>query len=450
MSVAWTSGGSLSSVIIDSLAFPTALYAADGKLEYANTQFNTMWAALVPDADAKQHHWLDTLMAFLHLPAQMERTDGFADYSSPAGMIAEFALKPLATGGWTLSARDVTSQRRSENEAERTQKVALIALADLAEHRDTDTGEHFLRVARLTYEVSRCLKARGAYDDIIDMEFLRHIGVASILHDVGKVSIPDAILLKPGRLTPEERAIMQCHAASGGALLRKAETMLAGSIHFRLAAEIAECHHERWNGSGYPHGLSGGAIPLAARIVAAADVYDALTSERPYKAAWDQERVLFYLREQSGTEFDPLVVEALLQVLDARLSANTILWTQNMSVGIDAIDHDHRVLLALVNQISSPENRGDQTAVEFVLDELLGYTALHFSREEALLEQAGYPDLENHRRIHRAMIEEVREMQCRQMVAFTPRLGDDLHRFLGNWLTSHILGEDQCYVPYMA
>lgn len=344
---------------------------------------------------------------------------------------------------------DALSPSAAERKAERTQKVALIALADLAENRDTDTGEHILRVARLTHEITRHLAESKAHPAVLTDDFLRNAGLASILHDVGKVAIPDSILLKPGPLTPEERSLMEMHAVRGAVVLRKAAAMLAGSVQFEMAAEIAEFHHERWDGNGYPHGLHGENIPLAARIVAAADVYDALISDRPYKKAWPEPRALEYMLEQAGAHFDPLVVEALAAVLDTRSQARTIPWTAAMSVGDEMIDHDHRILLALVNQASSPGTREDPIAIEFVLDELLGYTALHFAREEALMERIGFPDLAEHRTIHQQMLDEVRQLQQR-LVSFTPHLGDDLTQFLGDWLTRHILVEDLRYSPFLS
>lgn len=437
------------SALLDSLAHPVAVYGSDGRLTHANAPFRTLWARLVSSGEAADLcASIDAVTAFLGLPRDGGPPGVFHDHPSPGGVIGAFALAPLDGGGWTLSAQDVTDQRRDGRSAERSQKIALVALADLAEHRDNDTGEHVLRVARMTHEIARHLWASGCRAEGLDEEMLRHVGVASILHDVGKVSIPDTILLKPGLLTPEERAVMETHAASGGAILRKADTMLAGSAQFRIAAAIAESHHERWDGAGYPNGLAGEAIPLAARIVAAADVYDALSSRRPYKEPWPTERVLAHMREQSGTHFDPLVVDALLEVVKARASARTIEWTAEMETGIPAVDSDHRVLLALVNQIADEGNKGDPTAVEFVLDELLGYSALHFAREEEFLARAGYPDLEEHRRVHEALLDTVRGLQ-RRMVAFTPGLGEELHRFLGDWLTNHIQGEDQAYVPYV-
>lgn len=434
--------------LLDALAHPVAVYGPDGRLAHANQRFRDLWAGLVGPDDRGRFEGLGAVTAFLGLPRVGGPPGMFYDHAGPGGMVAAFALAPSAAGGWVLSAQDVTGQRRDERKAERSQKIALVALADLAEHRDNDTGEHVLRVARLTHEIARRLWSTGRDGGGIDDDFLRHVGVASILHDVGKVSIPDAILLKPGPLTADERAAMETHAAAGAALLHKADAMLAGSAQFRHAAVIAEHHHERWDGTGYPAGLAGAAIPLAARIVAAADVFDALSSRRPYKEPWPQDRVLAHMREQAGRHFDPAVVDALLEVVTARAAARTIQWTAEMETGIPLIDGDHRVLLALVNQIADPENQGDRTAVEFVLDELVGYAARHVAREEDLLARAGYPDLEEHRRVHRTLLEEVRGLQ-RRMAAFTPVLGGELHRFLGHWLTSHILGEDMTYVPYL-
>lgn len=336
----------------------------------------------------------------------------------------------------------------AERKAERTQKVALIALADLAENRDTDTGEHILRVARLTHEITRHLAESRQCGGQLDGDFRRNVGLASILHDVGKVAVPDSILLKPGPLTPEERRQMETHTLRGAAVLRKAAAMLAGSVQFEMAAEIAEFHHERWDGNGYPHGLGGEGIPLSARIVAAADVYDALVSDRPYKKAWSETLALDHMQGQAGAHFDPLVTGALATMLEARSQARTIPWTVGMSVGDDKIDHDHRILLALVNQASSPGTSDDPIAIEFVLDELLGYTAQHFAREEALMDRIGFTDLAEHRHVHQQMLAEVRQLQQR-LDASAPHVGEELTLFLGDWLTRHILVEDLRYAPLL-
>ena len=133
---------------------------------------------------------------------------------------------------------------------------------------------------------------------------------ASPMHDVGKIGIPDAILLKPGKLTPEEWEVMKTHTTVGASMLSGSSAPLV-----KLAEKIALTHHEKWNGTGYPHGLAGADIPLAGRIVAVCDVFDALMSDRPYKKAWELERALDVLKADSGSHFDPDCVEAFFQVL---------------------------------------------------------------------------------------------------------------------------------------
>jgi putative two-component system response regulator len=132
---------------------------------------------------------------------------------------------------------------------------------------------------------------------------------AAPLHDVGKIAIPDGILLKPGRLTPDEFEVMKTHARIGAEILSGGKSAL-----MTTAEAIARAHHERWDGGGYPDGLAGAAIPLVARIVAVADFYDALTSDRPYRAAWPRERVLAEIERGMGTHFDPLVASAFLRI----------------------------------------------------------------------------------------------------------------------------------------
>lgn len=356
-----------------------------------------------------------------------------------------------AEEGWSLTACSRLEQVRMQSQANRAQKVALVALADLAEYRDCDTGEHVLRVARMTHEIARTLKERGRYLDELDDDFLHNIGLASILHDVGKVGVPDSVLLKPARLNAEERVVMERHAHTGGTILAKAERMLVGSRRFKLASEIAGGHHECWDGTGYPNRLRAEEIPLAARIVAVADVYDALTSKRPYKEPWPQEEAVAFVTGRSGSQFDPLVVAAFLDVLAMRARAAVVEWSESIAIGEPMVDHDHRILLALINQIASPENRNDAAAVEFVLDELVNYTNFHFQREEELMAAAGYPGLEEHRAIHRRLVAEVTELQQRFSDAGgSAAMGEDLSRYLVGWLTRHVMEEDKKYQSCVA
>jgi len=179
---------------------------------------------------------------------------------------------------------------------EREEEI-IFRLALAVEYRDSDTGDHTWRVARYSQIIAEEL---GLAPDVC-----RSLYLAAPLHDVGKVGVPDGILLKPGRLDPDEFAAVQTHTTIGQRILGGSASEL-----IRLAAEIAEAHHERWDGSGYPNGLAGTAIPLAARIVAVADVFDALTTQRPYKAAMSFEAALDSLRAESGRHFDPACVAA--------------------------------------------------------------------------------------------------------------------------------------------
>ena len=212
---------------------------------------------------------------------------------------------------------DITRRKLAETDLESTQRqllatrdVSVIALAKLAESRDPETGEHLERMRTYSQLLAEHLSRQGPYVDQIDESFLADLFRSSPLHDIGKVAIPDAILLKPGRLTPEEFKTMQAHAAIGAETLESALRHSGDGSFLRMAAGIARWHHERFDGSGYPDGLSGQNIPLAARIVALADVYDALTSVRVYKAAYDPRQARDMIIAASGTQFDPAIVDA--------------------------------------------------------------------------------------------------------------------------------------------
>ncbi len=196
------------------------------------------------------------------------------------------------------------------------QLATVHALGKLAEYKDEVTGEHVRRIGRWATAIARELLARGDCGGEADDQFCELIGLASMLHDVGKVAIPDQILRKPGKLHPEEMAQMREHAAIGGRILRDASGAVGGRSYLTMGAEIAESHHEKFDGSGYPLGLAGDAIPLSGRIVAVADVYDALLHRRPYKEAWEPAAVVDLIRAESGRHFDPRVVDAFVAVLE--------------------------------------------------------------------------------------------------------------------------------------
>jgi PAS domain S-box-containing protein len=223
-------------------------------------------------------------------------------------------------GGQVLAAaRDVTVQYEAEQQlenhahvleaavAERTRELedarakTLHRLALAAEYRDDDTFQHTERVGRTSARIATRLGLEA-----------KHVGIlrkAAPLHDVGKIGIPDCILLKPGKLTAQEFEVMKTHTRIGADLLEG-----SGSPVLQMATVIAENHHERWDGAGYPNGLAGEEIPLVGRIVAVADVFDALTHDRPYKSAWPLEQAIDEIRRGGGSQFDPRVVAAFLAV----------------------------------------------------------------------------------------------------------------------------------------
>jgi putative two-component system response regulator len=193
-----------------------------------------------------------------------------------------------------------------------TREVAIFALAKLAESRDPETGYHLERVRSYSRILAEQLATMPGYADQIDAEFVSLIYQTSPLHDIGKVAIPDAVLLNPGKLNAEEFAIMQKHAAFGAHTLDEALRRYPQARFLRIARDIALTHHERWNGKGYPNGLRGEEIPLAGRIVAVADVYDALTSVRRYKRAFEHSEARSILVRDSGSHFDPGIIDAFL------------------------------------------------------------------------------------------------------------------------------------------
>lgn len=233
----------------------------------------------------------------------------------------DFLTKPVDRHEFTprvqnmlrLRQAHLATRRRADELAERVREATaeicqreretIIRLARAAEFRDPETGTHIQRMARYSALIAARLgMTREAVEDIL---------LAAPMHDVGKLGIPDHILLKPGRLDADERETMKRHAAIGHDILKGSASRIV-----QLGATIALTHHEKFDGSGYPNGLAGTAIPIAGRVVAVADVFDAITSERPYKKAWPLDDALAFLREGRGHHFDPACVDAFLDSLD--------------------------------------------------------------------------------------------------------------------------------------
>ena len=208
------------------------------------------------------------------------------------------------------------NDNHSKTEAiSKMQNVLLITMADMVESRDSDTGAHVLKTAAYVRIILQGLKKNGYYAEKLSDKFMRDVEMSAPLHDVGKINIPDAILNKAGKLTPEEFEIMKTHTTAGKKILENAISSMEGDNYLKEARNMAAYHHERWDGKGYPEGLHGEVIPLSARVMAIADVFDALSSPRVYKPAFPFDEAVRIIREGAGTQFDPLCVEVFLESL---------------------------------------------------------------------------------------------------------------------------------------
>ena len=194
------------------------------------------------------------------------------------------------------------------------QSKIISSLANLVESKDGDTGQHVKRTSYYVEILANAIKNKEKYASICTDEYIENLVLASPLHDIGKIAISDSILCKPGKLTPEEFEIMKTHTTIGGETILKCMDGIEDDLFLNIARDVALYHHEKWNGSGYPTGLSYEQIPLSARIMAVADVFDALTQKRCYKDAYPAEKAFEILIRDSGTHFDPDLVEAFLSL----------------------------------------------------------------------------------------------------------------------------------------
>ncbi len=215
--------------------------------------------------------------------------------------------------------RDRTEKKKLEmdliesyKKLQNARAATILGLAKLAEYRDEGTGTHLERIREYAKRLAEEMARITRYNTIITPEYIEDIFQSSILHDIGKVGIPDAILLKPGRLNDEEFEVIKRHATMGGDAIAIIESRIEESTFLFMGKEIAYYHHEKWDGSGYPKGLKGEQIPLSARIVALADVYDALTTKRFYKEAYTHEKSKKIITDLKGSHFDPEMVDAFL------------------------------------------------------------------------------------------------------------------------------------------
>lgn len=233
------------------------------------------------------------------LKDEVDETTGFA-----VGGV-DYISKPVVPAVVRARVKNHLSLVKAD-ELKKTRLQIIQKLGRASEYKDNETGLHVMRMSHY----SRIIALAYGFSADMAEDLLN----AAPMHDIGKIGIPDSIMLKPGKLTDEEFAIMKRHPIIGAEILGESDSGL-----LQLARSVALYHHEKWDGSGYPHGLKGEAIPIEARIVALADVFDALTSKRPYKEAWSVEDALAYIRQQAGRHFDPRAVELLEQELPAIL-----------------------------------------------------------------------------------------------------------------------------------
>lgn len=196
------------------------------------------------------------------------------------------------------------------------QQDIIFSMANLIESRDGTTGEHVKRTSGYVNLLVERMQERGLYEEMLTNKYVDYLRKAAPLHDIGKIAVPDAVLQKPGKLTKEEYDMIQIHAEEGGRLIRENMSRIADQEFVEIACDMAACHHEKWGGGGYPKGLKGEEIPLSARILAIADVFDALVSERQYKKGMSLEQAFAILEQERGKTFEPELLDVFLEAED--------------------------------------------------------------------------------------------------------------------------------------
>ena len=258
----------------------------------------------------------------IFLTAMLEEADEAHGLSLGA---VDYITKPVSPALVKARVRNhIDLKRRTDHLAElveertrelaRTQEATIESLGTLAECRDPEGGAHIRRTRAYIRRLASHLLDKGLYSPPLDEALIEQIVKSSPLHDLGKIGVPDEILRKNGPLTIEEFAVMKTHTTLGHAAIVSAERRLGSNSFLRYAREIAETHHERWDGSGYPHGLAGEQIPLSGRLMAIADVYDALISRRVYKSPFPHSTAVEIMAENRGSAFDPLMIDGFLEI----------------------------------------------------------------------------------------------------------------------------------------
>lgn len=230
------------------------------------------------------------------------------------GFILAVCIGVVSSRGRSIVDQQAEELKNHQQRVMELQYNTIVGMANLIEGRDEDTGEHVKRTGWFVEKIARQLAAEGAYREQVDETFLENLWKAAPLHDIGKIKVPDGILKKPGKLSAEEFEIMKSHAAEGGEIIYEVMAGIEEKDYIEMAHDVAKYHHEKWDGSGYPEGLAGEEIPLCARIMAVADVFDALISRRCYKSPMPLEKAYAIIEESVGSHFDPIVANAFLKL----------------------------------------------------------------------------------------------------------------------------------------
>ena len=340
----------------------------------------------------------------------------------------------------------------------------MTKLVAAAEYRDQETGHHLKRMSEYSVIIGRTIGLSTKDLDLLE--------VAAPMHDIGKVGIPDEILMKPGKLTADEYATMKDHPRIGADILSGENSLMVAS------REIAFGHHEKWDGSGYPQGLVGAEIPLFARICALADVFDALTTRRPYKEPWPLNRTLDFMRAGAGVHFDPILVEALLQSLDeilevssrfsdheddGDLSAETAPPSASAGCdpghlgglrateapGVEVVARQHRFLLDIAQRLEAASISMDTREIFECLSELQRHLPIYFVNEENLMRQFQYPDFESHEQAHRNFATLAArffaELETAPLAASFAA-----SRSIGQWVRGHVHGHGSEFLNFLS
>lgn len=229
----------------------------------------------------------------------------------------------------------INQENPSVAELDNYQKEMIMGFATLVENKDGSTGGHIKRTTIYVRLLAEELRDRGYFKDVLTKDYIQNLCQAAPMHDIGKIAVPDAVLQKPGKLTEEEFEIIKKHTESGGKIIQKTFGHLPNEQYTQMAYEVARFHHEKWNGKGYPEGRKKREIPLCARIMAIADVFDAVSERRCYRAAMPLEKCFSIIREGSGQDFDPMLVEVFMDIRDKVEKVHSSIQDEDIDVTLE-------------------------------------------------------------------------------------------------------------------